>query len=164
MTTPTRRSLAAASAALLLLLTAGCGVESGDDSASDVAETTAPADTTTTEADAPDTTEADVPDTTEADDSSVDDTEADDSSVDDTVTDDTTGGFDGSDLPEETRQQIIKIYTDMGLTQDQATCLLDGLTQQGNTGMNPNDISAMMDFLGQCDISITDFRGGGFGG
>lgn len=108
-------------------------------------------------------TVGDTETTVDDSDTTVDDTiEDSDTTVD--GSDQTSPSFDSSDIPPETREQVIKLYMDMGLTEDQANCLLDKIFQNGAAeNLDTADISAMMEFLGQCDISITDFSNG-FGG
>lgn len=164
MTTAPRRLLAALAAATLLFLVVGCGVESNVESA---APTIASNDDTSASTTAPDT--ADDETTTTEDSSSDDETTIDDSGSDDETTttefddsgsDTTDGSGPLSTIPDDVREQIIKTYTDMGLSEDQANCLLDALVTNGDQ-IDSSDISAMMDFLDQCDISITDFNMGG---
>ncbi len=158
MTTPRTRFLAASAAAFVLVFGAACGVSTDDNAGSEDASTqttAAPVDTTTG------TTEAEATDTT-VDDSDSTDTTVDDSDSTDTTVDDSGGSL---EIPEEARQQVIDIYTDMGLSEEQANCMLDAISEEGVAeNFDTSDISAMMDFLGQCDISITDFSGGGLGG
>jgi hypothetical protein len=130
---------------VLALAAAGCGVKAKDGGSGGTdggtTETTAPAETTTT---------APPEDTTETTEDSTDTTE---DTTDTTIPD--FGDFGQEDL--------VKLYTDMGLSEEQATCLVDTIFSEAAGGtIDPNDQSAIFDYLAACDIDITDF--GGMGG
>lgn len=137
--------------AVLALTTVGCGVKAKDGSGPGGTGTTAPASSTTTEpSDEPDTTDT-TEGTTETTEDQTDTTE---DQTDTTVPD--FGDFGKDDL--------VKLYTDMGLSEDQAQCLVDTIFDSASNGqIDPSDQSAIFDYLAKCEIDITDFGGTGSG-
>ncbi|MEZ5137715.1 MAG: hypothetical protein R2702_01185 [Acidimicrobiales bacterium] len=72
---------------------------------------------------------------------------------------------DGSiQVPEGQRDQLVAVYTEMGFTEDEATCLADRIV--GADSLDPGDATAMMDLINQCDISMSRLMelGGGIAG
>ncbi|MEZ5178348.1 MAG: hypothetical protein R2746_08695 [Acidimicrobiales bacterium] len=128
--------------ALVALFAAGCGVKAADGDGGGSGggtETTAPASTTTEPSDSTTETTEDAPDTTED-------------------TPDTTA----PDFGDFGKDQLIKLYTDMGLSEEQATCLVNAIFDSTTSGsFDPNDQSAIFDYLATCEIDITDFGGTG---
>lgn len=140
--------------AVLALATVGCGVKAkdgGTGGTGGTTETTTPSDTD------PSTTEPST-DTTEAEDP-TDTTEGPTDTTEDT-TDTTIGEF--GDFGKES---LVELYTDMGLTEEQASCLVDAIFDSTTNGQfdpdNPPDQSAVFDYLATCEIDITDFGGAG---
>jgi hypothetical protein len=112
------------------LFVAGCGVSSGDGAA--------PKDTssnTSNPSDAGDdttTTEAEPEDTTTTE--PADRTEADQAVIDMTV----------------------QTYMDLGLNEEDATCLAEGILDSMNSGGDPTNTSDVMDIVNECDIPISE--------
>lgn len=152
MTTPRRPLLVLALLGLLLVGAAGCGVDSKDAAGSaDTAVTT------------PDTRASDDQTTTteRADDETTTTERADDETT--TTERSGSGDSDTPSIPDDQRDQIVKIYTDLGLPKEKAECLVDALFDQvGSNGFDPSDTSAVFDFLDKCDISLSDL--GSLGG
>jgi hypothetical protein len=123
----TRRSLAIAGSAAVALLLISCGVDAGD--------TATP--TPTTAAGSSSSSGSAASTTTEARSSTTEPSK---------------------DLTAEQQQLADKMasaYEDLGFTEKEATCLSDGLVGQIDpTGSATPDISAMMDIINQCDISM----------
>lgn len=139
--------------AVLALAAAGCGVKAKDGGSGGTdggtTETTAPSETTT----------APSEDTTETTEDSTDTTE------DTTDTTEDTGDTTIPDFGDFGQEDLVKLYTDMGLSEEQATCLVDTIFSEAAGGtIDPNDQSAIFDYLAACDIDITDFGGMGSGG
>jgi hypothetical protein len=111
------------------LLIAGCGVSEGDDSAAN--------DTTTTEAEAEETT------TTEAE------------------TDDTSTTVPDEELSEESQAAVdamVEVYTGFGFTEEEATCLAEGVADIAGDdfeNFDPSDTTSIMDVINECDIPIS---------
>jgi hypothetical protein len=154
------RALAAALVFPLGLLAAcGGGDDSGltnrDDESSD---TTDEESSDTTEEDSSDTTEEDSSDTTEEGSS---DTSADDSDTSIDLGDD-----------DEVREQAIDAFVELGLSEEDATCLIDaigvdqlidiGLGSGGDvSNVDPDQINVIIDAISECDIDPTVLTGGG---
>jgi hypothetical protein len=154
------RALAAALVFPLGLLAAcGGGDDSGltnrDDESSD-----------TTEADSSDTTDEGSSDTTEEDSS---DTTAEGSS--DTTEEGSSDSIDVGD-EDEVREQAINAFVELGLSEEDATCLIDaigvdqlvdiGLGSGGDiSNVDPEQIQVIIDAIGECDIDPTVLTGGG---
>lgn len=142
MIAPRRTATALLLLCALALTTVGCGVkaEGGNTGGrGGTTDTTAPADTSEP---SKDTTE-----TTEAPDESTDST---DTSV--------------PDFGDFGKDELVKLYVDMGLTEKQATCLVDTIFDSAAGGkIDPSDRSAIFDYLATCEIDITDFGGSGSG-
>jgi hypothetical protein len=52
----------------------------------------------------------------------------------------------------------------MGLSEDQAGCLADKFLDAGGTEVDTSDMSKIMDWFGECDISMSDLSKIGAGG
>jgi hypothetical protein len=130
-----KASLAAFAACALVL--AACGDDDDD----------APSDDTTEEGDS-ETTDAPSDDT----DAPSDDT--------DPPSDDT-GDSEGT-LPEDATELAIQILVDnLGLTEDQASCLVEAMGPESLASGETPDVQEMMGFLEDCDIELTDLQPGG---
>lgn len=136
---------------VLALASTGCGVKStngGNDAPGTTTETTAPADTTEPSEDTTEPSE----DTTETTEGQTDTTE-----------DQTDTTF--PDIGESAKEDLVKLYTDMGLSEEQSRCLVDAFFDSATAGdLDPTDQSAIFDYLATCEIDITDFGGLGEGG
>ena len=137
-----------------LLALGACGVKAKDGGSGGTGggttETTAPSETTTTEpSEEPTDTTEDPTDTTE------DPTDTTEDSTDTSVPD--FGDF-GKD-------ELVKLYVDMGLSEAQASCLVDAIFDSATSGaIDPSDQSAIFDYFATCEIDISDFGGTGSGG
>ncbi|HRW39458.1 MAG: hypothetical protein KDB04_00930 [Acidimicrobiales bacterium] len=61
---------------------------------------------------------------------------------------------DGSiQVPEGQRDQLVAVYTEMGFTEDEASCLADRIV--GADSIDPSDATALMDLINQCDIPMS---------
>lgn len=174
MTTPPTRTpirLLAAGLALTAFLAAGCGVDGKDDAGPEVsapvvdegAGTTV--DPTKTTDDPSETTDDTSDDTSDSPaglpDPSASTTEPSD---DDSMTTEDGGGSGGGSVPSDVQDQIVDLYVDMGFTKDQATCLTDKFMDAGGATGDVGDMSQIMDWLGECDISMSDLSNIGAGG
>jgi hypothetical protein len=123
----------------LLLGVAACGVEGGDEAADrSTGSTTA----TTAAPDEPTDTEPEAPDAPEAPD-------------DDEPT----------TVPSDVVDQLTDTYVELGLTEEEASCLANALADDIDE-IDPSDPAALMDVINQCDIPMSRLMelGGGMSG
>jgi hypothetical protein len=113
-------------APLLLLGAVACGIEAGDDGAALVVGEQTEGDGTSSERTS--TTEAEDPGTDEADDPTI-------------------------SVPEELVDELVGIYTQMGFTPEEASCLAERIADDPD--LDPEDATVIMDIINECDISMS---------
>lgn len=136
--------------AVVALGGAGCGVTSNDDASPRTDPVTVDTTEPGSKSDATTTTEGGSTATTDEPGEQETTTTEDDST--------TTTSEDGTVPPSEpsdVRDKLISLYTGMGLSNDQASCLADAIIRAGatSTSMQQDDMFALIE---ECDISAED--------
>ena len=165
MTSLRRLAIAIVALTLLTLGAAGCGVKGSDGATGSDGTATS----TTTADSSPRTTEG-----SSSTDEQDETTTTEGSSSDDEGPDETTPGSDTtvpdfSSIPDSLKDERADAYTGMGLSKEQADCLVDAILDLGDPqDLDPSDMSdleSMMGLFEDCNISLGDFDfgSGGFG-
>lgn len=62
-----------------------------------------------------------------------------------------------TDQQQEVVDAITKTYVDLGFTEEEASCLAEGMMAAGEGGSTTTDMNAIMDIVNQCDIPMSRF-------
>jgi hypothetical protein len=81
--------------------------------------------------------------------------------TDDTDTDTSTGDGDAGSDEGTLRDQLLAQFTAMGMTEDQANCLVDNIDFAEVADSGSPDTSALLDLFETCDIDVAELQPGG---